>query len=87
MLLWLLPRAAMFIVSQFSKIIGRLGISYVLLVPVIAVLINLTKKSMGFAVDFAGVRGTIVVFVIYLVLSAISVSVGLVLGMICRRRL
>lgn len=77
----------MFIVSQFSKIIGPLGIFYVLLVPVIAVLINLTKKNMGLAVDFAGVRGTIVVFFISLVLSAISVSVGLMLGMICRRRL
>ncbi|EKS9883506.1 hypothetical protein BTK96_000401 [Burkholderia pyrrocinia] len=80
-LLWGIPCVATFLVSRYSSgWIGFVGFVYLILIPVLAVIIQVTKEALGFSIDFPGVRGASIVFGIYFVLSVVPVSIGFILG-------
>lgn len=79
--LWALPVAAAFIAARYSKQNKLLaGMSYAILLPLLGSLAHFVSGELGGPVDFAGVRGAVVTFKIYLVLAVLTTGLGTALG-------
>lgn len=82
-ILWMFPLLAAFITSYFSskyKVI--LGLSYILIVPILGALAHYINGELGGTVDFTGVSGAIMTFKIYFVINSILVVIGTGLGVL-----
>lgn len=81
--LWVIPLVAAFVAARFSdrhKVVA--GLSFMLVVPLIAAFGHYLSWLISAARDFQGVPGAIVVFKIYLIPSAITALIGTSLGML-----
>lgn len=80
--LWLLPVAAAFIATYFSKRNRLLaGLSYAIALPLLGSSAHLLSGLLGVPVDFVGFSGAVVTFKIYLVLGILTSVVGTALGL------
>ncbi|WP_224038955.1 hypothetical protein [Paraburkholderia unamae] len=85
--LWLIPLIVTFMVTRYSsRWAGLPGLSYLMLIPVIAVIFNWIDELCGVAVDFSGLSGALVIFKIAFVYSLIPVLVGFMLGIAFKER-
>lgn len=79
--LWILPVGAAYGASRYSNKHGwLLGLSYALLLPVLAVVVHYCFITLGVNVDFRGFAGLTVVFQVYFVLGGIASIVGTLVG-------
>ena len=80
-ILWLLPIIASFMVVYLSKKRGWLkGLSLILVLGVCGPLAHFLSGQLGATIDFAGLSGLKVTFQVYLVLGALTIGFGAVLG-------
>jgi hypothetical protein len=84
--LWSLPIFASFIAVSFStynRII--IGLSYILILSLLAPIAHFLVGQAGVAIDFGGLVSMRVTFTIYLVLSVITIGIGCVAGILFRK--
>ena len=80
--LWIFPLAASFVATRYSQDRKLLaGLSFLLIVPLIATSVHLLTGALGANVDFTGITGGRVVFGIYLTLGGLVVVIGTILGL------
>ncbi|WP_213231759.1 hypothetical protein [Caballeronia sp. NK8] len=87
LVLWVVPAFSSFLASRHSMSwIGLPGLSYLILIPILAVAIEKVKGISGMQVDFPGTRGAWIVFQIYFLCSLVPVLIGFAAGIIFRDR-
>ena len=82
-ILWVLPLAAAFIatyMAESKKII--VGLSYLVLFPLLAALIHYLHGELGGTVDFGGVKGAVFVFKLYFYIGSALTILGTILGLL-----
>jgi len=82
-LLWGLPLLAAFLTSYYArehKLI--LGLSFLLIVPLLGTAAHYSNWKIGAAVDFGGVSGAIAILKIYFVINSLLVLIGTGLGLL-----
>lgn len=85
--LWILPPGAAFIASYFSTRYKLLsGLSYAIVLPILGATAHYVSGQLGAPIDFAGLRGSLIVLKIYFFLGAIAASVGTTLGLLLSRQ-
>jgi hypothetical protein len=81
--LWALPVLSSYIASYYSKKHKLLmGLSYVVLFPLIGTAAHYINGELGGAVDFAGLSGAAAIFKLYFGIGSILVILGTLLGLV-----
>ena len=87
MVLWILPILASYVASRYSERHKLLmGLSYVILSPLIGAVVHYISGELGGTVDFVGSHGAKVVFKVYLVIDSILVILGTALGLVLSKQ-
>lgn len=87
MVLWILPILASYVASRYSERHKLLmGLSYVILSPLIGSVVHYISGELGETVDFVGIPGAMVVFKVYLVIDSILVILGTALGLVLSKK-
>ena len=84
--LWLMPVIASFLVVALSTKRRVLkSLSYIVVLSVLGPLAHFVSGQLGATIDLAGLPGLNVTFQIYLVLSALTVGFGAMMGFLFKR--
>lgn len=87
LILWILPILASYVASRYSERHKLLmGLSYVILFPLIGALVHYISGELGGTVDFVGLTGAIAIFKLYLGVGSILVILGAALGMVLSKK-
>ncbi|MDH5573560.1 MAG: hypothetical protein OEY89_17480 [Gammaproteobacteria bacterium] len=83
LIFWLTPMFAAYIATYYSKTNKLLmGLSYIILFPVIFTCIHYINGEFGSAVDFTGSSGALVVFKVSAAIGSIMIIIGTLLGLL-----
>jgi hypothetical protein len=87
LVLWVLPILASYIASRYSERHQLLmGLSYVILFPLIGAVVHYISGELGGTVDFVGLPGAMTIFTLYLAVGSILVILGTALGLLLSKR-
>lgn len=87
LVLWILPILASYVASLYSERHKLLmGLSYVVLFPLIGAVVHYISGELGGAVDFVGLPGAMTTFKLYLGFGSILVILGTALGLLFSKR-
>jgi hypothetical protein len=86
LILWILPILASYIASRYSERHKLLGLSYVILFPLIGAVVHYISGELGGTVDFVGLPGAMATFKLYLGIGSILVILGTALGLLFSKR-
>lgn len=85
--LWILPIFASYVASRYSEKYKLLmGLSYVLLFPLIGAVVHYISGELGGTVDFVGLPGAMAIFKLYLGVGSILVILGTALGLVLSKQ-
>jgi len=85
--LWALPILASYVASRYSKRYKlMMGLSYVIVFPVIGSAVHYINGELGGKVDFVGLTGAITTFKLYFGIGSILVILGTALGLMRSKR-
>jgi len=81
MALWVLPFIASFIATYYSTSLKLVvGLSYLILFPLIGSIGHYLNGELGGVVDFTGISGAMTTFKVYLSIGSIVILIGAFLG-------
>ena len=83
LVLWILPTLAAYVASRYSERHKLLmGLSYVIVFPLIGAVVHYISGQLGGVVDFDGLPGIMATFKLYLGVGSILVILGTALGLV-----
>lgn len=87
LVLWILPILASYVASRYSEKRKLLmGLSYLILFPLIGAVVHYISGELGGTVDFVGLPGAMATFKLYLRVGSILVILGTALGLVLSKQ-